>query len=371
MVISEQSKQERLAYNETEVRFHIIDPVLRQLGYPGGEDVYLKLEEKLEYPYFHIGHKSKKDMPLGFPDYRAGLKGARGSFVIEAKAASVGLSAKDIEQAHSYAAHAEVGANYFVLCDGLSLQVYETLSGDFDQALLTMKVDELSHRFHELENILSPASLAKNCQVSYDRGIRICEGLGSSAAIRSGCYTMVDWELGIYIDGRDRTGELRQTVPALDGVERMLEFLKSEFELKVGEGSVERDEGGRINATVSFPGATKNNLVAMQMLGIDTIVFSTNDEFLSVDPEKPTAFESSSRFVVAEGTMLPPLFGKYTPAECEITGDMFVTARMHKSGDEIVGSYIVHTDYHYLTREPITLRQERSYIGEFNLSIIP
>jgi hypothetical protein len=89
MVFSEQSEQARQAYNETEVRFHIIDPMLRQLGYPGGEDVYLKPEEKLEYPYFHIGHKSKKDMPLGFPDYRAGLKGARGSFVIQAKAASI------------------------------------------------------------------------------------------------------------------------------------------------------------------------------------------------------------------------------------------------------------------------------------------
>ena len=116
-------------YNETEVRFHIIDPILRRLGYPGDDSVYLNLEEKLEYPYVHIGRRSKKDLPLGFPDYRAGLKGARGSFVVEAKAGNVQIGPQHVEQAHSYAAHAQVGANYFVLCNGKVFSVYQTLSG--------------------------------------------------------------------------------------------------------------------------------------------------------------------------------------------------------------------------------------------------
>jgi hypothetical protein len=131
------------AYNEAEVRFHFIDPLMRKLGYPERDDVYFKLEEKLEYPYFHIGHKSKKkDQPLGFPDYRAGLKGRRGSFIVEAKAAKVGLSMHDVEQAHSYAAHAQVGANYFVLCDGIQFAIYETLSGPDKAPLVEMQVSE-------------------------------------------------------------------------------------------------------------------------------------------------------------------------------------------------------------------------------------
>lgn len=116
-------------YNEAEIRFHVLDPIIRLLGYPGSGDVYLYLAEKLEYPYFHTGHRSKKDLPLGFPDYRAGVKGARGSFVVEAKGGGIPLLAKDVEQAHSYAAHAQVGANYFVLCNGSVLTVHETLSG--------------------------------------------------------------------------------------------------------------------------------------------------------------------------------------------------------------------------------------------------
>lgn len=44
-------------YNEAEVRFHIIDPIIRLLGYPDEDNVYLNLEEKLDYPYVHIGRR--------------------------------------------------------------------------------------------------------------------------------------------------------------------------------------------------------------------------------------------------------------------------------------------------------------------------
>lgn len=146
-------------YNETEIRFHIVDPIIRLLGYPGADDVYLILEEKLEYPYQHIGRRSKKDLPLGRSDYRAGVKGARGSFVIEAKAGGVVIANKEVEQAHSYAAHAQVGANYFVLCNGSVLTVYETLSGPQASPVVELPLAEVNTRFHELENILEPSNL--------------------------------------------------------------------------------------------------------------------------------------------------------------------------------------------------------------------
>ena len=57
--------------NETSVRFHVIDPLLRRLGYPDDERVYIEFEEKLEYPYVHIGHRSKKDLPLGLSNVSA------------------------------------------------------------------------------------------------------------------------------------------------------------------------------------------------------------------------------------------------------------------------------------------------------------
>lgn len=178
------------AYNEAEIRFHILDPIIRLLGYPGADDVYLILEEKLEYPYVHIGRRSKRDLPLGFADYRAGVKGARGSFVVEAKAGGIPITAREVEQAHSYAAHAQVGANYFVLCNGSLLTVHETLSGPRAGPLIELPLNEVNVRFHEIENILAPANLVRSCHVEHDIKLKLAPGLGSSVRIRSGRYLL-------------------------------------------------------------------------------------------------------------------------------------------------------------------------------------
>ncbi|MEO0905310.1 MAG: hypothetical protein AAFX89_11180, partial [Pseudomonadota bacterium] len=159
-------------YNEAEVRFHIIDPLMRKLGFGEDPEVYLKLEERLEYPYHHIGRRApKKDLPLGFPDYRAGLKGRKGSFIVEAKAASIDLSQLDVEQAHSFAAHAQVCANYFLLCNGRKLKVFETLRSPDESPLIDIDIRELDDRFHEIYNVLSPDGLRKNCIIDHDLGL--------------------------------------------------------------------------------------------------------------------------------------------------------------------------------------------------------
>jgi hypothetical protein len=61
-------------YNEAKVRYHLIDPLIRHLGYGENETSYLDLEHVLKYAYIHIGRRSDKDVPLGKADYLAGLK---------------------------------------------------------------------------------------------------------------------------------------------------------------------------------------------------------------------------------------------------------------------------------------------------------
>lgn len=357
-------------YNEAEVRFHFIDPLMRKLGYPGGEDVFFKLEEKLEYPYFHIGRKSeKKDQPLGFPDYRAGLKGRRGSFIVEAKSQKAGLSVADVEQAHSYAAHAQVGANYFVLCDGIKIQIFETLSGHQKKPLVDMQVSEIEGHYHEIENILSPENLRKNCQVEYDKSLKLCDGMGSSAIIRAGIYEMDDWDYRILIGGNDVTEMIKASVPQIAQVDQDFDMLKNDFELRVSDGAAGRDEEGRIHANVTFQGATKNNAEAMRLLGIQSMAFSTRDKFLSTDPQAPTVFESTAEFSIDKGTMIPPLFGEAVPADVNSTGDMFITARMHKSGSEIIGEYGATADYWFEVPGMGMMKVELDLVGEFNLDI--
>lgn len=164
-VIMRTSIDEGPSYNEAKVRFHFIDPLLRALGYGVDNNTYVEFEENLSYPYYHIGHRSKKDLPLGRADYRAGLKEARGSFIIEAKAGSVAITPLAVEQAHSYAAHAQVGANYFVLCNGFELHIYETLSGPAANPIACMPLSNLNDRYHEIENILAPRNLESHCKV--------------------------------------------------------------------------------------------------------------------------------------------------------------------------------------------------------------
>ena len=358
------------SFNEAEVRFHVIDPIMKALGYPGGPEVFIALEEKLEYPYYHIGRMSKKkDLPLGFPDYRAGLKGRRGSFIVEAKAATVELSPKDVEQAHSYAAHAQVGANYFVLCNGKSVEIHETLSGPTADPIVRMPISEIESRFHEIENILSPASLLKNCEVHYDKKLRLADGLGSVAHIRSGEYSIDDWRYKIFLNDVDQTELMKQFVPGLAKMESEMEMLVHDLPLRISGGGAERSDEGRIIAEVEFLGATKNNKDAMTILGIERVVFESDEEFISVDYNNPTIFESTKDFSVAQGTKVPPLFGQAVPIDLDVAGNIIINVRMIKEGSRVVGDYICVADYFSTISGTGPMRVEFDFDGKFYLEL--
>lgn len=344
-IISSSSAAEASNYNETEVRFHILDPIVRALGYPGKNNVYLNLEEKLEYPYVHIGRRSKKDLPLGFPDYRAGLKGARGSFVIEAKAGNVKITSREIEQAHSYAAHAQVGANYFVLCNGEEIVIFETLSGHSAEPLVQMPLLEVNQRFHEIQNILSPESLAKNCTIEYDNKLRLCEGLGSSVRIRGGEYKVSDYGYRIFFNGADQTDTLKPLLPQLGELDAQFKLLQDDFELRISDGIAERDDDGRITASVQFAGVTKGNAAAMKLLGIDQMSFVTRDKFLSCSSTEPTMFETIKDFGVQKGAILPQFLGPAVQMEADLDAQVQVRAAMYVNDNSINGEYLAISLY--------------------------
>ena len=369
LVISGSSVAAAPHYNETEIRFHVIDPVVRMLGYPGAENTYLNLEEKLEYPYLHIGRRSKKDLPLGYPDYRAGVKGARGSFVVEAKAGNVPITAKEVEQAHSYAAHAQVGANYFMLGNGSELVVYETLSGPDAAPIVRLPLNSLNDRFFELDNVLSPTNLARNCRVEYDKKLRLADGLGSFARVRSGRYLLSEHGVRIVVNGQDCTPIIRQTVPQFAEAEAQLDLLKSSFEMRVSDGFVERGDDGKIVAHVEFSGVTVHNHAAMAIMGIDKATFATADKFLSTNPENPTIFESLTDFMVSRGTSLPQMFGGDVKMHGDILGSMFIKVAMHYNEGVISGEYIAFSDQDTSIPGQIPFRLEMDIAGTFELEI--
>lgn len=357
------------SYNETTVRLRIIDPIIKKLGYFDGENVYMEVEEKLSYPYIHIGRRSGKDVPVGYPDYRVGIKGARGSFIVEAKAASIEISSRDIEQAHSYAAHAQVGANYFVICNGLEFRVYETLSGPHHNPLISIHVSDLNDRFFEIENILSPDRLERNCRVKYDLGLKLCDGAGSSIAVRAGKYTLSDYKYTMLLNGVDQTELFRRSMPNIEQIDSEMELFKSSFQTQVDKGEIFRDADGRILARVELGGATVHNKQGMSILGIDNLFLAAGAEFLSVDSNNPTIFESTQDFSVGKGDMMPKLFGGHVQIANDVSGELFVKSAIHLDTNVLCGDYIALAAYHVDLPGLGSLRIELDLWGEFNMTV--
>ncbi|XUY27811.1 type I restriction enzyme HsdR N-terminal domain-containing protein [Agrobacterium sp. rho-8.1] len=341
--ISDRAKKEVNTFNEAEVRMHIIDPVLRELGYMDTDGTYLRLEEQLSYPYYYIGRKNKKkDVPLGKPDYRAGLLGRGGSFVIEAKAANVDLTREELEQAHSYAAHAEVRAQYFMVSNGRELRIYETLSAFENDPLVSLDINEINEEFHRVENILSPSNLGRLSRRTYDLDLKLANNRGSKIRIRDGKYSQQQWSYRIMLGDADITEQAR---PLLGDVDKQLTSLRDDFELRVGDGTIARNSEGRITADIQFIGATVGNDNAMKLLGFDQIVFLTEDKFLSSDPDNPSIFESTKEIQVKRGTVLPQMFGDAVSMGLDVQVSVYVKSRMFIDGSSIFGDFLALADY--------------------------
>lgn len=368
-IIADDAVKAAPRYNEAEIRFHVVDPIVRSLGYPSQANTYLNLEQKLEYPYMHIGRRSKKDLPLGFPDYRAGLKGARGSFIIEAKAGNALITQREIEQAHSYAAHSQVGANYFVLCNGEVISVYETLSGATSDPIVSLSLDVLNERFHEIENILSPSNLYMNCKIIHDSKLKISEGLKSSVKIRDGHYRLFDYSYRFIMNGQDCTDHFRRLAPQISLAEQQLELMKTAFELRVSGGMAERGADGQITARVEFKGATIHNHQAMAILGITEVTFATADKFISNDPNSPTIFESLKDFGVLKGTSVPQMFGGALVMEEDIKGNMFIKVAISYNNGKIDGQYIALAEQNLVSTSSPPVRVELEFSGPLELLV--
>ncbi|GHB17725.1 hypothetical protein GCM10007094_01660 [Pseudovibrio japonicus] len=353
--------------NETTVRYEVIDPIIRELGYKRGSQAYLELERKLNYPYKCIGHrKEKKDLPIGYPDYFCGLEGRRGSFVVEAKSTDQKISQSHREQAHSYATHPEIAADYFVLCDGHSFQIYETLAGISSPPVVNVPVGKLERRKHEIFNILRPENLQMLCRKEHDTGLQLSEGLRSNVTITNGQYTLSEIRLYAYANGVDVMPKLEGT-PAGDEFKNMLN-LQSALISRIEQGRCYRNDEGRITADISFSGSTKNNDAAMKQFGISELKFITNDEFISSNSSFPTLFETNFEFGVTKGELILPFLGDAFPSPQNLSAHNFIRAALHLSGNKIVGTADSFTNLHMPSLNPTSGDIELKLVGKYALS---
>lgn len=136
-------------FTEAEVRFSVIDPIIRILGYDKGTNFSANLERPLKF------RRTRR-----FPDYQLTIW-EENFWIIEAKKPRKGLSGfsdKDIAQVIEYSVHPDVNAALVVLCDGINIEIYDR-EVSVEKPMLHVQRADLRRDFDKLRAILEPIQI--------------------------------------------------------------------------------------------------------------------------------------------------------------------------------------------------------------------
>lgn len=257
-------------FNETDVREAIVAPLLACLGYKRGGRHKIRTEVPLTYPKNSLGKKKPLDPPLrGKADYTLEVDG-RIRWVLEVKAPGEPLDANVIEQAYSYAVHAEVGAVYYCVTNGRHLKVFRTNQGTHSPPIFECSYVELQDKLPILANVLGPdAVIRANPEYVLDLRPPLGPGLGSLVRIVNGRIVFADNSI-----------DLRPLVGMI---------------MSVSDGSVEHHEAGGMVANLTIVATNQDMQRYNEQLQIDKITLLSSSKCLSTDPESPTEFRSEQR----------------------------------------------------------------------------
>lgn len=277
--------------NETDVREIVVRPFLHRLGYEHGTEANIRTEQTFRYEKAFLGRKNpKKDPPLvGRADYILEVVSI-GRWVVEVKAPNEELSRDVIEQAHTYAAHPEVAALFFLVTNGRSFRLYRTSS--LDAPLMAWEWADTDEVFIAVSNLVGPDAIQRKIRLLQpDKGKPLAKGIASEVTI-----------IGGFVRYEDHTSNHPfLNMEAVNGLE-----------LPVTGGQVCRAADGRLYAQVqtakAMPLAGELSEVLGREGGYD---FFSSDEFISADREKPTIFQNFVESVVPMGTAISvPGLGK-------------------------------------------------------------
>lgn len=155
-------------FKEDAVREEIIVPLLKALGYNYDGEFKIVRGRPLKVPYYMIG--SRKYEVSIFPDYILEV-GGKCACVVEIKAPTESLyDAKHIGQAYSYAAHREVQANFFALCNGLEFHLYSTRK---EQPLIVFRMESIKNHFPVLNSVIGTEYISMTSNEKYNKDLGI------------------------------------------------------------------------------------------------------------------------------------------------------------------------------------------------------
>ncbi|MDB5988964.1 MAG: hypothetical protein JWQ10_367 [Herbaspirillum sp.] len=267
------------SFNEADVREEVLAPLLRFLGYRSGTENGVIRELPLVYPKQFLGRKEPNKDPVlrGRADYILDVQ-KKINWVLEAKSAFKEIEKDDIEQAYSYANHAEVRAIYFALCNGHEFLVFQTNRGPASDPILKIAYAEFNNRHHRLTSLLSPESIIRDHpDIKVDLGNPLGKELRSLERIGSGRI--------VY--------RPNPQMPKFDQVV-----------ISIVEGVVQRNDAGKISAYMR----TVAPFVTLQKLGeqlnIDSFEMICEDKFLSSDPNAPSLLRCLKELTFPAGSIL-------------------------------------------------------------------
>ena len=210
--------------NETDVREILVRPLLHRLGYQHGTDANIRTEQTFRYAKAFLGRKKPTDPDLvGRADYILEIASVA-RWVVEAKPPSQDLTQEVVEQAHSYAAHPEVNALFFLVTNGRVYRLYRT--SNLDAPLMGWDWTETDDVFLALNNLVGPHAIRKKMKLLQpDQGKPLGPGIASEVEI---------------IGGFVRYEDHASNYPLLDM------SLINGLELPVTGGRVTRAEDGRM-----------------------------------------------------------------------------------------------------------------------------
>jgi len=289
---------------EADVREDILAPLVRELGYRTGTEFDIIREQSLRYPKVFLGRKNpKKDIELrGKADYIFEVRG-QVRWVLEVKAPGVEIGVDEIEQAWTYANHAEVRAVYFAICNGHELKVFVTQNAPTVGAFLTVPYAEMAESFAKIADVLSPVAIQRDFpEQAMSSAHPIGPGLRAFARIASGMI---------------RYHKSTLNLPIL-----------SQMQVAIVDGAVERDENNHLVAYMRTQAPLRSFQELNERLGLDVFEMLSQDSEVSVDPCRPTEFVYKDTIVFPEGAEILDVTTWQnvrfpTAVRCEVTARAF------------------------------------------------
>jgi len=268
--------------NEDDVSGEIVRPFCRALGYSqGNPEANLRSQVSLQYDKVFLGHKDAKKDPVlrGRPDFVCEVI-SYARWVIESKSPAIDLSTDDSYQAHTYATHPEIAAEFYVLTNGRILKIYRV--GQPDKPIWEISIGEIDSHLPALKGFLGPAAMRKRAALVIDKGKPLIPGIGSFAEIVGGSLVYT------------------RNVSTLPGVEKMDGLVNT-----ITGNRVYRGDDGLIYGEASVRSAFAAMDAVFEAFKFYPLRFSTADEYLSADIERPTILQGLLNVRMPAGTTFP------------------------------------------------------------------